>query len=110
MIRPLSARRAHVVATLVTFFVGALLAFTFLLTDASWPVPTIGAALMTAAFAISRMRVRPWARVCAGMVVLGAYSLWTYEFVAFGEALAWTIHPLIWLLVVVLAIGVVLTH
>lgn len=110
LVRPLPSHRAHRAATLVTFFIGALFGFTFLLTDASWPIPVSAALFVTIAFAISRTVARLWARTPAFFVVCGAYALWTYEFVAFGEALVWTIDWPLRLLVIALTMGVIWTH
>ncbi|MBK9260918.1 MAG: hypothetical protein IPM54_14005 [Polyangiaceae bacterium] len=109
MFRPLPTHRAQLAATLVAFFAGALLGFTFLLTDAPWPVPTVAAALVTAAFVASRTERRRL-RLVGLFVVFAAYALWTYELLAFGEALYWTIRWPVWALVVAFGFAAVLTH
>lgn len=110
LLRPLPAHRAHAAFTLVAFFLGALLGFAFMLTDSSWPVPTISAALVSLAFFVSRSNSRRWLQFLAFIVVSGAYALWSYEFIAFGDALAWAIPMRVWLLISALAVGFVLTH
>lgn len=108
--RPLPARCPHKVITFVAFFAGALFGFTFLLTDASWEAPVAGAFIVSTAFIVARENAPRASRLISLLIVCAAYALWTYEFVAFGEALAWTIHPLVWMLVLALTVGVIWTH
>ncbi|HRI70458.1 MAG TPA: hypothetical protein PK156_39775, partial [Polyangium sp.] len=110
LMRPLPKQQAHLLGTVLTFFLGALGSFTFVLTDADFSVPVMGALVFTTAFAVSRSDVRRWMRMIAFAMICSAYALWTYESIAFGGELAWTISWPIWLLIFGLVVGVFFTH
>lgn len=113
ILRPLPEGPWARALTLALFYLGAVLCWLFLLTDASWPIPIAFTAVLTALYAVSRWRMtRRWARRARGasiVLMTIVYLFWMYEAWIFTANLAWAVSPWIWGVAAVALVGVVWT-